>query len=71
MSDPYLILGWVLLAALAFVYVGAVVELWSMWWRGQRRNPVVGWKAAVAIVLALVWPFALGCALMRWIEERA
>lgn len=68
MSDPYLLLGWALLALLAFVYVGAVVQLWSTQW-GSRRD-VAAWRTALAVVLALTWPFALGCTVILWIEQR-
>lgn len=59
------VLGWVALAVVALVYVGGIAQWWSEWrtYRNERR------RFAAAALLAVVWPWAIGAALVRWIRE--
>lgn len=67
--DPWPLLGWALLVVLALVWLGGVIELWWSALAGRPRIPAG--RLLVGMVLALTWPFAVGCTVIREIEGRA
>lgn len=61
------IVGWVLLVAGLLIYIGGIVQVLTTW-KGHVTKQAG--KFVTACALAVVWPWAIGAALVEWIGDQ-